>query len=394
MSLHSHIPVATESDDARAGGRAGVCRGAPRPSDRPARSALVTSRNNSDKINWAMYDSPLREPRRYVEKCGQGSLALMFEAGSVAFAALTCNSWSCPHCRRQKAAQLLDRLRRGMETRADYQRTLVTLTLNPADFGARPIGIAYWDAQGNRTTSSKAQRRTTLWSEPTKKQFQAACEAMSNEWNRLNDRLRRFCEYRGFQRVEYFRVVELHRNVWPHYHVVLEHPDLAAEDLQKPLKGWKLGRIDVRSISLDDAVGELAPYLVSTEKGKGSKAYQFAATALPKGFRLFSSSQGFLGAPEEPERIVQHSFPVEGHFKTHHDTATSWGADARIVLPPAPEPGRPPRLPGSSLITGDAATLYYLQLLEQQPVHLTPEHEAAYRDADLPPNPARSAPGS
>jgi len=326
-----------------------------------------------------MYDSPLREPRKYVEKCGRGSLALMFGAGSVAFAALTCNSWSCPHCRRQKAAQLLDLTRRGMESRSDYYRTFVTLTLNPKDFGAKVIGIAYWDALGNRTTSSKAQRRTTLWSEPTKKQFQAACEAMSAEWDRLNKRLRRFTEYRGFQAVEYFRVVELHRNVWPHYHAVFEHPDLTADDLAKPLNGWKLGRLDVREISLDDAVGELAPYLVSTEKGKGSKAYQFAATALPKGFRLYSCSRGFLGSPDEPERTIEHSFPVSGHFKTHHDTATSWGADARIVLPPAPEPGHRPRLPGSSLITGDAATLYYLQLLEQQLVQLTPEQEITYR---------------
>lgn len=394
MSLHSHIPVATESDDARAGGRAEVCRGAPRPSDRPARSALLPTRNNSHKINWAAYDTPLREPRKYVEKCGTGSLAVMFGAGQVGFSALACNSWSCSHCRRSKAASLLDLTRRGMESRSDYHRTFITLTLNPKDFGAKVIGTAYWDAQGNRTTSSKAQRRTTLWSQPTKKQFQAACEAMSAEWDRLNKRLRRFTEYRDLQAVEYFRVVELHRNVWPHYHAVFEHPELTADDLAKPVKGWKLGRVDLRPISLDDAVGELAPYLVSTEKGKGSKAYQFAATALPKGFRLYSCSRGFLGTPDEPERVVEHSFAVKGHFKTHHDTATSWGADARIVLPPAPEPGKPPRLPGSSLITGDAATRYYLELLEQQPLHLTPEHEAAYRDAELPPNPARSAPGS
>lgn len=347
--------------------------------------ALVTSRNNSQKINWAMYDSPLREPRKYVEKCGQMSLALMFGPGQIAFSALTCDSWSCSHCRRQKAAQLLDRLRRGMESRGDRHRTLVTLTLDPFKFGAKQIGWRYTDANGNPTTSSKAQRKTKLVSEPTKKQFQAACIAMSKEWDKFNRRLIAKTDYAGLERVAYFRVVELHRNVWPHYHVLLEHPDLEASDFKKQLDGWKLGITDAREISLDDAVGELAPYLVSTEKGKGSKAYQFAATALPKGFRLFSSSQGFLGAPEEPERVIEHSFPVKGHFKEHHDTATSWGADARIVLPPAPEPGHRPRLPGSSLITGDAATLYYLQLLEAQPVHLTPEHESTYK--------ARSAPG-
>jgi hypothetical protein len=347
----------------------------PGPEDARARalgrSPLVTSRNNSDKIDWSKYDSPLREPRKYVQKCGTGSLALMFEPGSVAFTALSCGSWSCPTCRKQNAARQLDRLRRGMESRADHRRTFVTLTLNPADFGAKPRGVAYWDANGNRTIKSKAQRRTTLWSEPTARQFQAACEAMSREWNKLNDRLRRFCEYRELPRVDYFRVVELHRNLWPHYHVLLEHPELESVDLAKPLKGWKLGRTDAREISLDDAVGELAPYLVATErKGGGSKAYQFAATALPKNFRLYSASRDFLAEPTELGRPVEHSFPVAGHFTTHHQTAASWGADARIVLHAPEPPEKAHKPPSSSLLTGDGATRYYTELLGSQPVHL------------------------
>lgn len=307
---------------------------------------------------------------------------MMFEPGSYAFTALTCGSWSCPTCRKQNAARQLDRLRRGMESRPEHFRTFVTLTLNPKDFGARVTGYAYWDAQGNRTTSSKSQRRTTLWSEPTAKQFQAACEAMSAEFNKLNDRLRRFCEYRGLETVDYFRVVELHRNLWPHYHVLLEHPDLEAADLAKPLRGWKLGRTDAREISLDDAVGELAPYLVSTErKGGGSKAYQFAATALPKNFRLYSASRGFLAEASEQGRPVEHSFAVSGHFVTHHQTAASWGADARILLHPPQPDDAPHKPPSSSLLTGDGATLYYTELLAAQPVYLSPEQEATARDA-------------
>ena len=342
----------------------------------PARP-LVTSRNNSHKTNWAKYDTPLREPRKYVERCGTGSLAMMFEPGSVAFTALTCGSWSCPTCRKQNAARQLDRLRRGMESRPDHHRTFVTLTLNPANFGARPLGYAYWDAAGNRTTSSKSQRRTTLWSEPTQKQFQAACEAMSTEFDKLTKRLRRFCEYRDLPPVEYFRVVELHRNLWPHYHVLLEHPDLGASDLAKPLRGWDLGRTDAREISLDDAVGELAPYLVSTErKSGGSKAYQFAATALPKGFRLYSASRNFLAAATELGRPVEHSFAVKEHFHTHHQTAASWGADARILLHPPQPDDKPHKPPSSSLMTGDGATRYYLELLAAQPVYLSPEETA------------------
>ncbi len=371
MSLHRH--TSTEPDDAgRAGGRRRAPSGS-RPTDRRA-EPLVTSRNNSQKINWAAYDTPLREPRKYVQKCGTGSLAMMFEPGSFAFTALSCGSWSCPTCRKQNAARQLDRLRRGMESRLEHRRILVTLTLNPADFGAKPRGLAYWDAQGNRTTSSKAQRRSTLWTEPTARQFQAACESMSREWDKLNKRLGAKCADLDTSRFGYLRVVELHRNLWPHYHVLLEHPELGADDIKKQLDGWKLGRTDAREISLDDAVGELAPYLVSTErKGNGSKAYQFAATALPKNFRLYSASRGFLAEPTELGRPVEHSFAVKGHFTAHHQTAASWGAEARIVLHPPQPDEKPHKPPGSSLLTGDVATRYYTELLASQPVHLTPE---------------------
>ncbi len=378
MSFHAHSSI---SGFTRAGAAVSAQLAEHETAGAVRAKPLVTSRNNSDKINWADYDTPLREPRPYVERCGTGSLGMMFEPGSYAFTALTCGSWSCPTCRKQNAARQLDRLRRGMESRPDYHRTFVTLTLNPKDFGARVIGYAYWDAVGNRTTSSKSQRRTTLWSKPTSKQFRAACEAMSAEFNKLNDRLRRFCEYRDLAPVEYFRVVELHRNLWPHYHVLLEHPDLEASDLAKPLRGWKLGRTDAREISLDDAVGELAPYLVSTEhKGGGSKAYQFAATALPKNFRLYSASRGFLAAATELGRPVEHSFAVSGHFVTHHQTAASWGADARILLHPPQPDDKPHKPPSSSLLTGDGATLYYTELLAAQPVRLSPEDEDLLTD--------------
>ncbi len=302
---------------------------------------------------------------------------MMFEPGSYAFTALMCGSWSCPTCRKQNAARQLDRLRGGMESRPNHHRTFVTLTLDPKEFGARVVGWRYEDANGDKTTSSKAQRKIRIISEPTKKQFQAACEAMSREWDKLNKRLGAKCADLGLPRFDYFRVVELHRNLWPHYHVLLEHPELVLEDIKKQLDGWKLGIIDAREISLDDAVGELAPYLVSTErKGVGSKAYQFAATALPKNFRLYSASRGFLADPTEQGRPVEHSFAVAGHFHTHHQTAASWGADARILLHPPQPDDKPHKPPSSSLLTGDGATLYYTELLASQPVHLSAEDVA------------------
>ncbi len=350
----------------RPGARTG--RGAERP--------LVTSRNNSYLPWWGSYDTPFRAPRAYVQKCAKGTLALLLGPGRVTFTALTCSSWSCPSCRKVLAAQLLERLRGGMESRAGHRRTFVTLTLDPAHFGAVPIGTAYWDAKGDLTAPHKAIRRTKLWSQPSAEQFKAACEAMSREWNKLNMRLVKKCRTLDVQRCGYFRVVELHRNGWPHYHVVLEHPTLGAGDIHHQVAGWDLGITNAQEVSLDDAVGELAPYLCSPErKGNGSKAYQFAATALPEGFRLHSSSRGFL-APVQASvdaGTPEHSFPVRGHFTAHHETVRAWGGDARIALRPVQPEERPHKAPASSVCTGEQAERYYHELLSVTAVYIPPE---------------------
>ncbi len=293
-------------------------------------SPLVTSRNNLHPPSWTQYDTPMRELRPYVEKCGTGTLALLLDASRVAFAALTCGSWNCSSCRRVLAAQQLDRMRRGMESRPDWNRVFITLTLDPSKFGAKPAGYALWDAHGNRTDDpARAVRSSILWTPPTAAQFDRAAAAMSEEWTQLNKRLQSKARRADTVRHEYYRVVELHRNIWPHYHVVLEHPEWTAADIQQQVDGWQLGTItQARDMSLDDALGEVAPYLVSTErKAGGHKAYQFAARALPKGFRLHSSSQGFLApAPEpEPEQRAEHSQPLKGHFRSHHETVNAWG---------------------------------------------------------------------
>jgi hypothetical protein len=339
------------------------------PSPGPARSALVTSRNNSHIAWWTHYDTPFREVRPYVAKCCTGTLAVLHEAGRVSFSALPCGSWSCPTCRKVLSAQLLDRFRRGSESRGDLQRTLLTLTLDPSRFGASAIGQAFWDQSGHPTVPWKAVRRTTLWSPPTADQFHRACVGMSSEWDRLNKRLGVKCQRAGLDRFGYFRVVELHRNGWPHYHAVLEHPHLAADDVDRQLAGWSLGRYEASPVSLDDAVGEVAPYLVCAErKASSHKAYQFAATALPHNFRLYSASRGFLADPLEPELELEHSFAVRGHFTSHHEAARAWGADSRIALKPPQEKDHKP--PSSSLAMGEAATLYYLELLSQTSVHI------------------------
>jgi hypothetical protein len=361
-----------ERERARAVGASPYARGRARAR---AESFLPLGITTTPPPSWQEECTPLRTPRPYVKACGTGTLALAY-GDRVIFGALTCGSWSCSSCRKVAAAQLLDRLRRGMESRPDLNRILVTLTIDPSKFDAVFVGLAYWDAAGNRTTKSKAQRTTKLWSGPNPAAFEEAAEAMSIEWRKLNDRLKSKARRAKVEAPGYFRVVELHRNGWPHYHVVIEHATWKAADIETQVRAWGLGTIvHAVDVSLDDAIGEVAPYLVSTEKGNGSKAYQFAALALPENFRLHSSSKGFLAPAHEPEELPERVVPAKGHFFSHHRAATEYGADSRITLNPPSKPDEPHKPPAAATATGDGSRLYFLTLLRQV-------------DADLPPTPA------
>lgn len=307
-------------------------------------------------------DRTVWEPlRSYVTACGKGTLALHYPGGRTIYGALMCGSWNCPSCRKRLAAQRLDQIRRGMESRPDWVRTFATLTVDPLKFGAVVVGKRKQDDG----------RVTNLVSEPTRAQFRRAAEAMSKEWHALNRRLKAKAKRAGVEAGMYLRVVELHRNGWPHYHVVFEHPTWGPGDVLPQFEGWGLGRIDIapEPISIDDAVGELAPYLVSAErKSAGSKAYQFAAAALPKGFRLVSSSHGFLGEVEPPEETPDYSMVLRGHFTEYHRTLQEMGADARLMLH-APTEGEH-RPPSRTVAVGDAAIVYYTELIGARGLHL------------------------
>jgi hypothetical protein len=198
---------------------------------------------------------------------------------------------------------------------------------------------------------------------------------MAKAWDRWARALNARAKRAGLDPWGYFRTVELHRSVWPHYHVVLEHGQIAdAPDLST----WPLGVIvDAVPVSIDDAVGEVAPYLVCSEsKGKGHKAYQFAAAALPKGFRLYSASAGFLaprGDPDAPPvEAPEHALVLRGHFTSYHDMARSWGATSVLLLPTPAAPERPHRPPSACLTTGDGAVLLFVELAEAHELHASP----------------------
>lgn len=342
--------------------------------------ALVTSRNNSHPPSEDVWRGPWRPVPGYVAACSQGTLALYFGDGRVVFGALACRSWSCPYCRPRLAARTLARVRGGMESRPTLVRTFATLTVTPQQFGAVVVG----------SHQQQDGRWTNMVSMPSPRQFWVAASSMSREWNAVTRRLSSKARRAKASGVGYFRVIELHRNGWPHYHAVLEHPEWGPDDLRGQVEAWPLGRVDLRSVSLDDAVGELAPYLTSSErKAGGSKAYQFAAGALPKGYRLYSASRSFLGEVSEPEEKPDHAVALRGHFSTYHQAVREMGADARLCLHAPSDGAHVP--PARTVATGDAAVVYFASLVDAQALHLgdavaaLAADEALAGSRDLPP---------
>lgn len=334
----------------------------PPTAGRPA-LPLVTYRNNSNTASGpSVSRGPWGPQRAYVGACCLGTLALHYADGRITWAALTCKSWACPHCRKQRAASTLDGARLGMESRSDWNRYLTTFTFDPEPFGGVCIGWKTWEDG----------RKTRLWAPPTPEQFAAAILAGSREWNRFVSRMSVKARRSEQLKAEFLRNVELHRNAWPHYHAVIEHPEWSREEVEQLASGWKLGRVDISegSVSIDDAVGEVAPYLVSAEKkSNGTKAYQFAGYALPKGFRLVQPSRGFMGSkPDDIEREKpDHAVTLRGHFSSYHEGLREMGAEPRLLLyPPSEGDYRPP---GRTLTTGDAAVVYYAELVAQKALH-------------------------
>lgn len=315
---------------------------------------LVTSRNNC-------HASPFRWPRPYVQRCGQGSLALYHTDGRVRFTALACGAWSCPTCRKRNAARLLDRVRAGMESRPGLNRWLVTLTCDPLARGAVPLGSRR-QADG---------RVTNIVSEPDEEQFREAAVAFQKNWERLRKAMGVYCSRRGWTRPGYLRVIELHRNGWPHWHIVFEHDQLTTSEVEGFLERmWSLGRTDVRAVDIDGAVGEIVPYLVAAErKSGGDKAYQFAALALPKHFRLWSASQGFLAESQVEELSdVEHGVAVSGSVTSWYE-ALDQVAEARIWLMHPPQTDGSYRPPDAFIARGGSVVAFYAELVRATALH-------------------------
>ena len=239
--------------------------------------------------------------------------------GSFCVSAMRCKSWSCDYCRRINAAILLERVRSGISKRPDHQTFLLTLTIDPAQYDGEISGHGYYAASSYIGSSiqfpglddlsrdelkSQGIRRTNHYQQPNLEQFESAAAQMSKNWSRLRRALTNRLNRRG-HKMHYMRVIELHRNGWPHYHILVQLPsDCSPRHLYEVVSSWNLGRTNVKAVSADDAVSHVSPYLVNKETGRG-KTYQFAADSLPKHFRLWTASKHFLGPGLDVQQAAQ-----------------------------------------------------------------------------------------
>lgn len=248
-----------------------------------------------------------------------------------------------------------------MESRPEMRRWLVTLTCDPLAHGAVAVGRRV----------QEDGRVTNMVSEPTVEQFEVIAKEFQKNWERVRAAWGRRCKQEGWERPGYLRVIELHRNGWPHWHVVLEHDGFCTADVQGLLaRHWTLGRVDVRATDIDGAVGEIVPYLVAAErKANGDKAYQFAAYALPKHMRLWSASRGFLGeAEEEALEDVEHGVAVAGDVTSWYG-ALEQVAEQRVWLMHPPQEDGSYRPPDAFVARGGNVVAFYAELVRATALH-------------------------
>lgn len=180
--------------------------------------------------------------------------------GSTVLIALTCRRWGCPHCGRKKTTHFAHRVRAAAPT------SLITLTVNP-----------------------------NCYCEPRE-----AYDDTRRQLSALATKLRR-----RFDEFEYFRVLEVTRKGWPHYHLVARAPYIPQRLLSEMWAELTAASIvDVRAIK---KVGDVYSYIVK---------YLAKQKAIPWTNRRVSWSRGFFPDDDfepgpslnlfEPERFEDH----------------------------------------------------------------------------------------
>lgn len=250
-----------------------------------------------------------------------------------------CDSWECPVCRERKAKTLMSRaLNAGLtedilDNQGDvnpYAYKLLTLTYGGKADKARtdnPFTQGFYCPLKNKERKEWRYRNPEL---PLPMNFEAAraytgtatpeqvTKLMAEAWNKLRTALKKF--YGAFL---FLRVVELHEDGYPHYHILLVGEAIApAKILAHIRKLWRrygLGFVKLNMLRSDGrydgtvncAVKYILKYLFKKPADLGGRC------------RRYSAAKGALVPLEQKEKLpIQHlRYDIDSHQGIH---AVKW----------------------------------------------------------------------
>lgn len=266
-----------------------------------------------------------------------------------------CRSWRhAGTCRNERAALDVDRIR-GAITESDPRRFVyMVLTFDQrrraaevprlrAELRAQADRL---DAQGKRKEAARAR----VWAEQD--ELFLVYRGLLNCWAKLRKRL-----VRRWGRMRYVAIVEQHRSGWPHFNVLIESPDLAADCRQTAtvtrrgnvliVQGWQRVRSRwLRRHAVESGFGPVV-YLEPMKSARGLSAYLVKLAGqlvgevakgsqvpvqAPRHFRRLRGSRRFLPPAPKDETVTGRLTlaPVE--------EVSTWGAPFRTVEHRTPVP--------------------------------------------------------
>jgi len=136
-----------------------------------------------------------------------------------------CHSWRCKarhsECARKNAQQTFARLKRPLEVVNPAHVLMLVLTFDQREMeaGAAMVALACGLRAAADLPPADAEQLDPRW---------VAYRTLWRRWQSLRQALNREAERRGHRRSRWAMTTEAHRSGWPHVHVLMEWPWLAA----------------------------------------------------------------------------------------------------------------------------------------------------------------------
>jgi hypothetical protein len=243
--------------------------------------------------------------------CGDGAILVdepdaLVKEGLVVSA--SCGTWACDTCGPRKRRLLCERLTHALLDIYDDEVHYLRARGRPADLAWRPFKFLTLTADVKNFISAARYASRDWRARPD--EAKRALDELGHAWNRLHACLVKWWRHRArggarwelATRFPFFRVVEFTKNGWPHLHIILVWRErFTREQVATIRRLWDRYGIG-SSVKLEnrnwkwDGPARLAAYLSKYL----TKSSPDAVRGQP--FRRWSSSRGFLPAPERRRR--------------------------------------------------------------------------------------------